>query len=288
MRMSVEPKYSTIRSLLVFFFSLIYLLFGHYELSAGDSIHFGETIKNVRAEGSCAIVGMSSEQSKLLALQRARAAAIEQAAGISISSTTLVTNSTLSLDIIKSYAKGFIVRERVNWQPLGQYQKDSSNAPIPEYRVKIEADVYIPKNKSNTKYLEAKLNKTVFNDGEKAVITVKVKKVANIGVFNIQADDKIVFLYPNNYDHINGIMPDEEKTIPSKESPIEFEVKPLPGHQKDAEAYLIIAVDHTINLMDKFNSLEPYEFAKFFSLFSEIAESAEDLILPYEVHAGSK
>jgi hypothetical protein len=51
----------------------------------------GETRKGIQAEGACAIVGMSAEQSQLMALQRARAAAIEQAAGVSVTSSTLVT-----------------------------------------------------------------------------------------------------------------------------------------------------------------------------------------------------
>jgi len=44
----------------------------------------GEIRRGVQAEGSCAIVGMSAEQSQLLALQRARASAIEQAAGVAV------------------------------------------------------------------------------------------------------------------------------------------------------------------------------------------------------------
>ncbi|MCX7949904.1 MAG: hypothetical protein N2509_07305, partial [Treponemataceae bacterium] len=104
----------------------------------------GEIKRGVHAEGSCAVVGMSAEQSQLLALQRARAAAIEQAAGVSVSSSTLVTNATVAVDFIRTYARGFIVGEKVTWLPLAQYQKDPSMAPIPEYRVQIVADVYIP------------------------------------------------------------------------------------------------------------------------------------------------
>jgi hypothetical protein len=99
-----------------------------------------ETVKNVSAEGSCAIVSMSAEQCQLIALQRARAAAIEQAAGMSVASSTLVTNMALTADFIKTYSKGFIIGEKVQWLPLGQYQKDAKTPPIPEYRVKITAD----------------------------------------------------------------------------------------------------------------------------------------------------
>lgn len=78
---------------------LVFLLFPH--------IATAEIVKNISAEGSCAIVGMSAEQSQLIALQRARASAIEQAASVSVSSSTLVTNMALTADFIKTYSKGF-------------------------------------------------------------------------------------------------------------------------------------------------------------------------------------
>lgn len=97
--------------------------------AADKSKRKGEIVKNISAEGACAIVGMSAEQSQLIALQRARVAAIEQAAGVSVTAGTLVTNFTVAADFIKTYARGFIVRERAAWLPLGQYQKDASVAP---------------------------------------------------------------------------------------------------------------------------------------------------------------
>ena len=96
------------------------------------SVSSAETVKNISAEGSCAIGGMSAEQCQLIALQRARAAAIEQASGVSVASSTLVTNMALTADFIKAYSKGFIVNENVQWLPLGQYQKNPSTPPIPE------------------------------------------------------------------------------------------------------------------------------------------------------------
>ncbi len=45
-------------------------------------------------------MGMSAEQSILTALQRARAAPIEEAVGVSVTSGALVTNFTLAADFI--------------------------------------------------------------------------------------------------------------------------------------------------------------------------------------------
>jgi len=184
----------------------------------------GEVKKGVQAEAACAIVGMSAEQSQLTALQRARAAAIEQAAGVSVTAVTLVTNFTLAADFIKTYSRGFIIAEKV------------TTAPIPEYRVKIVADVYIPKRKTKTLGLTANLNNVVFRSGEKAKVTVKTKSAARIALFNIMADDTVALLFPNAYAKENKLAAGENFVFPARDAKVELEMQTLAGHKKDAEA----------------------------------------------------
>lgn len=245
----------------------------------------GEIKRAVQAEGSCAIVGMSAEQSQLLALQRARASAIEQAAGVSVSSATLVTNYVVAVDFIKTYAKGFIISEKATWLPLGQYQKDPSTAPIPEYRVKVVADVYIPGKRTKPVGLTAKLNNTVFRNGEKARVALSVKRDARIAIFNIMADDRVALLFPNHHETSNLISPKNEWVFPARDSKVELEMHTLPGHEKDAESLFVVAVNRSQNVefLDMFTVLEPMSFSEFFKKLSQIADYSEDVILPYEV-----
>ncbi|HQM44593.1 MAG TPA: DUF4384 domain-containing protein [Smithellaceae bacterium] len=247
----------------------------------------GEIVKNIQAEGACAIVGMSAEQSQLIALQRARAAAIEQAAGVAVTSGTLVTNFTVAADFIKTYARGFIVREKPSWLPLGQYQKDQSVAPIPEYRIRISADVYVPKKTKTSVGLKAKLNSSVFRRGEKAFFTLRAAKQAGFAIFNIMADDRVALIYPNIHETGNLLDSTREMTFPPKDSSIELEVQTLPGHKRDAEAYLIIAWDRAaaIRILGIFPEAEPMSVPDFFTRLMTIADHIEDTILPYEVVA---
>ena len=89
-------------------------------------------VRGVVAQGACAISGMSAEQSQLLALQRARASAIEQAVGVKVASATLVRNGAVAVDLIRTYSRGFVVRETVEWLPIAQYQESRGRPPIPE------------------------------------------------------------------------------------------------------------------------------------------------------------
>ncbi|MEN6469261.1 MAG: DUF4384 domain-containing protein [Smithella sp.] len=255
--------------------------------AADKSKRKGEIVKNISAEGACAIVGMSAEQSQLIALQRARVAAIEQAAGVSVTAGTLVTNFTVAADFIKTYARGFIVREKAAWLPLGQYQKDSSVAPIPEYRVRITADVYVPKKTKTSVGLQAKLNNSVFRGGEKAAFTLKASRRAGFAIFNIMADDRVAMIYPNAHETGNILESGKEMTFPAKDAKIELEVQTLPGHKRDAEAYLIIAWDSAadIRILDIFPEAEPVSVPEFFARLMKIADRIEDMILPYEVVA---
>lgn len=242
-------------------------------------------IKNVSGEGSCAIVGMSAEQSQLIALQRARTEAIEKAAEIRVSSHSVVTNFRLAADFIKTYSEGFIIHETVQWLPLGQYQKDSSTAPIPEYRVKITADVYKPVPKIGPIGLVASANESIFKSGEKAKIHVKTGREAVVGIFNITADDRVVILYPNQYDRDSTIKEGQELLFPPDDSQIELVMGTLPGHRRDAEAFFVTAMDKSSmkHFSSLFSPMQSMKFTTFFRKYSEIADYCEDTVIAYEV-----
>lgn len=242
-------------------------------------------IEGVTAEGSCAVVNMSAEQARLIALQRARSAAIEKAAGVAVSSSTLVTNFDLAVDLIKTYSKGYIVNEEVKWLPLGQYQKDATKAPIPEYRVRIVADVYIPEKKIQPIGLIAKMNNVVFRAEEKARIDIKAEREARVAIFNFTADDKVVMLFPNEYERNNTISGNEILKFPADNSIIDLTVHNLPGHDRDAEALFVAAMDmgHKRAFAKIFPALKQMSFSDFFRKYSEIADYCEDVMLTYEV-----
>lgn len=248
-------------------------------------ISYAKTVSNVSGEGSCVIEGMSAEQARLTAVQRARAMAIEEAVGVQVSSSSIVKDFALAADFIKTYSKGFIVREEVKWQPIEQYWKDTSSAPIPEYRVKILADVYIPEKMIAPLGVHSKLNSTFFKDGDKAKLNITVERKAKIAIFNITANDEIVMIFPNKLEKNNIIRENDPIVFPSTDSKIDFVVRNIKGHKRDVEAVFIVAMDagHNGDFMKIFTSLTPMSFNIFFQKLSEIADYCEDIMLTYEV-----
>lgn len=248
-----------------------------------------EISMGITSEGACAIVGMSSEQCQLIALQRARASAIEQAAGVRVISSTLVTNATLAMDIIKTFSHGYIVKEKAEWLPLGQYQKDSTTPPIPEYRVKLTSDVKVMKYRDSFLGLSAKLNRSLYRSGEKAFIEISITQDAYYAIFNITADDQVIMLFPNQHDSNNQLKVGTSLRFPKPTSSIELEMQTLPGHSIDNEAFLVVAFDEKVQkrLPILFKPLNNYSFTNFFSNYVELIENAEDILLTYQVNSGS-
>jgi len=282
MDMSVNIRMDMIKQLLI---ALFFCIFTLNSVMAEDSN--GRIVHNVVGEGACAIVGMSSEQCQLTALQRARVSAIEQASGIKVQANTIVTDGRLAADFIRTYSRGYLVNEKAEWLPLAQYQKDKASAPIPEYRVKIIADVHIPERRIKPIGLEAKINKVNFESGEQARITMKVGRNARIAIFNITADDKVVMVFPNLYEKDNEISGKESMVFPNAKSDTELIMETLQGHQRDAEAFFVVAIDeaHGKDFADSFTPFEPMGFSAFFQRYSTVSSFSEDKILAYEVNA---
>jgi hypothetical protein len=262
--------------------TLIVIIFSGQARAGSDASNI---VKNVSGEGSCAIVGMSAEQSQLIALQRARTAAIEKAVDIRVSSHSVVTNFRLAADFIRTYSEGFIINETVEWLPLGQYQKDSSTAPIPEYRVRIKADVYKPAPKIKPIGLTARANESIFKSGDKAKIHVETGRKAAVGIFNITADDRVVMLFPNQYERDSSITEGHALLFPPEDSQIELVMGTLPGHKRDAEAFFVIAMDESSmkKISSLFSPMKPMKLTSFFNKYSEIADYCEDAVIAYEV-----
>jgi len=240
------------------------------------------------AEGEAAIAGITAEQAILLALQRARAAAIEKASGVQIRSETLIRNALLSGEFIKSFSKGYITEEKYNWD-TGSLQESPDKPPIITYKVKLKAKVVVPERDVDLGFLlETKLNRAVFKTGEKAKISVKPTKDAYIAIFNWTADDRITLLFPNQYLPNNFVKAGTWFEFPSEKSGVALKVKTLPKHRQDTEALYVVAFDKKTGTSIPFYSIFPsgasFKVAEFFSKYVKLPiEKAVEEIMVYEV-----
>ena len=242
----------------------------------------------VEAEGEAAIAGITAEQAMLLALQRARAAAIEKATGVKISSVTLVKDARLSGEFIKAFSKGYIIQEKCIWDK-SVYQESPDKPAIFTYKVKLKAKVVIPEKDIKPGFLlEARLNRTVFRSGEKVKISIRPTQDAYIAIFNWTADDKISLLFPNQYLLNNLVQGGTWFTFPPEGSGLALKVETLPKHKQDTEALFVVALDKetgtSIPFCNIFSSGSQFKVANFFRKYIKLPiEKAIEKILIYEV-----
>lgn len=104
-----------------------------------------KTVEGVVGKGEAMIVGITDEQARLLALQRARADAIEQAAGISVLGSTLIKDGLMAGDFLKTFSSGFIVKEKV--YPGGRMIPQTGGFPLANFTAEVVATVIIPERK---------------------------------------------------------------------------------------------------------------------------------------------
>lgn len=253
--------------------------------SLGGEPAASRVVRGVVAEGACAISGMSAEQSQLIALQKARSSAIEQAAGVKVASSTLVRDGVVAVDLIRTYSRGFLVGEKVEWLPLAQYQDSPERPPIPEYRVRITADIAIPERQGPSLGLSAKLNKKTFRSGEKVRVEMTVEREARFALFNFTADDRVVMVLPHPQEKENLAAPGKPLVLPPEGSRIGLVMQTLPGHDRDVEALFVAAVDpgRDVDFRKIFGSGTPFSLTAFFERYSDIAPHADEIILPYAV-----
>ena len=242
-------------------------------------------IKSVQGMGEAAIVGITPEEGWNLAIRRARADAIEQAAGVHVLGSTLVKDFALAADFIKSFTRGFIVDEKISEKQC--FFDKNTTPPTPHYKIIIQARVSIPeKQKEIVRQFRARLNKTTFTDGDKAVIEIAPYSDLYIGIFNITADDRVIMLCPNWYLSNKKAITGNSIKFPAPDSALELVVQTLEGHKQDTEAFLIVGVpakEKYKDIFERFKHKESFKLTEFFSIYSEVAGLASEEIIPYQV-----
>lgn len=252
-----------------------------------NHLHAAEVVKNVVGKGEAVLSGITPEQARFIALQKARVDAIEQAAGVKIQGVTLIKDAIMVGQFLNAYAGGRILDERQNWTDERIPQKDGP--PIFNYKVEITVSVAIPsKSIDQGFWLDARLNTDYFLAGDKATITLEVSKKASIAVFNLRADDRMMMLYPDSdREQDRVIEPKVPFQFPPPDLGADMVMSTLKGHDRHTELFMVLAVpvqtSKPIRFLDYFRPNDLYTVTEFYKRYNRFAEQADEKILIYEV-----
>lgn len=204
----------------------------------------------IEAEGVVAMgQDTTLEQAQRGSLDAARRAAIEQAVGTFVKSSSVVRNFQLADDLIHTVVRGVIVEEKILRRGVAE-SKDEHGAI---YQTRIKAKVRgIPVERRGSFAVSARLNRVVFNEGDEVELRITPTQDAYLYIFNVGPDEHITVLTPNNYEAETTLRASKEYVFPSEillSRKVKLKTWLLPGTTRSAEKIKVVVTRQPVPLL---------------------------------------
>ena len=235
--------------------------------------------KQVTTVGKAVISGnMTYDQAKGQALNQARALAVEEAAGVNINNVSIIQDSLMLTDLVKTFSYGYLVNETSKiWR--GSWVKDTSenNPGYPVIEVSLTGSVKVlPKSFFRNYLLSVALNKQTFNNGDNAQISIKTREDMYVVIANYTSKNNIIPVFPSRYNKNNLVKAGYPLTIPKEsKAGVTLTVNNYNDHKEDIEAFLVFAFLKTpetdkIPWSSIFNAGEEINYATYFNTLLDL------------------
>ena len=241
---------------------------------ASTATYAKDDLREVTAVGKAVISGnITYDQAKTQALNQARALAVEQAAGVTVSNASIIQDGLMLVDLVNTFSHGFLVKETSkSWKGLWAEDHSSDNPGFPVIEVALTGTVKVlPKSFFRNYNISATLNKKTFANGDKVQIKVKTKEDMYITVANYTSKNNIIPVYPSPYHKNNLVKAGNSLTIPELgNSDFTLTVSNYAGHREDVEAFLVFGFQRSpetnnIPWSSIFKAGEEINYAEFFN-----------------------
>ena len=223
---------------------------------AGANIAWAEppAAITVSAEGMAPFLkDMSLDEVRGRARDEARRNAIEQAVGVFVRSASVLHNSQITDELVSAVSRGVIEQEQWADEQIEDIKDGKRPGPaLAVYRTKITAQVRPVRVERRAGFdVRGSLNKTVFQDNEEALITIRSTQPAYLHVFSVTQDGAVTLLLPNKFVERNQIAPDQAVVFPNetlRTMGVHLRVS-LPKGEKLAREYIkVIATKKPVRL----------------------------------------
>ncbi|MEJ2179756.1 MAG: DUF4384 domain-containing protein, partial [Gammaproteobacteria bacterium] len=237
------PISTPVSARLIRIFSAILLICASNITSAKDDL------REVTTVGKAVISGNTTyDQAKTQALNQARALAVEQAAGVTVSNTSIIQDGLMLVDLVNTFSHGFLVKEtRKSWKGSWAEDNTADKLGFPIIEVALTGTVKVlPKTFFRNYNITANLNKKTFANGEKVQIRIKAKEDMYVVVANYTSKNNIIPIFPSPYHKNNLVKAGDTIIIPElDDSHFTLAVSNYAGHKEDVEAFLVFGFQRT-------------------------------------------
>lgn len=232
--------------------------------------------KEVTSVGRVGIAGSTTfGQAQQFAIQQARRAAIEQAAGTHVSQNTLIVDDILTTTFIKTESRGFIISEEIiKWDiDSAVVPGEKNQPPIPFVSVKIKATVKsLPSNffRRSALNVEFSSKKQIFKNGEHATINLVANEDLYFLIANYSGKGKIKVIYPNPIAAPNFLAAGTRYVIPADRKKYQIVIELNHGDKTASEAFFIFGFPKNpetekIDWLRLFPSDYDFQYAEFYN-----------------------
>lgn len=189
------------------------------------------------------------EQAQRGSLDAARRAAIEQAVGTFVKSSSVVRNFQLADDLIHTLVRGVIVEEKILHRGVVE-SKDEQGAL---YQTRIKAKVRgIPVERRGSFAVSARLNRVVFNEGDEVELRITPTQDSYLYIFNVGPDEHITVLAPNSHEAETLLKANKEYRFPSEtllNKKVKLKTWLLPGTTRSSEKLKVVVTRQPVALL---------------------------------------
>lgn len=263
----------------------LYAAIGAVVIVAAAPLLASEPCEWVVTSGEVALENVTREEAIRLAIRSARARAVEQVAGVEVHAQTLVRDEVLAAEFLRALARGYVLHEQVLRWEQKNFEAASDKPPLTLYRVFLKACVAREGDPHDPYFtVSAELNKGIFVTGEQATIRIRCTQPCYVNILNLSGIDQFSLLLPNSYQKTLRLTGGEEFVFPPPG--LALRMAPVPGHRRDAEAFLVVATKGPLNLpaiLRKQDGITFEEVSRI--LFGLPAAERAEALLVYEVRA---
>jgi hypothetical protein len=206
----------------------------------------------VQAEG---VVSLGEDttlaEAKARSRDEARRKAIEQAVGTFVKGQTVIHNSQVADDLVRSIVRGLVVEEQIQEEGLRELGQGTGQKTL-QYATRLRAKVKPIRAEHKGDFsVKAALNKTVFSEGEEMQIKAVVTKDAYLHIFSVGQDDTVTVLLPSRYAQANLVSGLKEFVFPDeaqRSAGIRLKTFQPEGARKALEKIKLIATTRRVDL----------------------------------------
>jgi hypothetical protein len=201
--------------------------------------------------GAAVFTGKDRSRARTTAIANAHQEAVYQVFGKDISVESLFVNLRLSGSIMGAIPCGRVTDSQVVEEKAVPIAGAPHSSQLSEYRVELKARVSpCPSETASGFWLEARLNKTEFSDGDPVMLTLRASRDCYYYLFNIFQDERVLRLFPNRVRSDNRLSARQRISFPSAGDTAKG-IRPIahlpPKAEKTTEALYVLALRQPVD-----------------------------------------